>query len=325
MIIVTGALGFVGSNLVAQLLRSGNPVRVLIPPSIVARYQRRHRPWPWADAGEAEIVEGSIFQGESLFQAMQGVHTVFHLASAQWWGSRQDLEQIDLLGTRQVIAAARSARVGRIIALSHLSAEPSSAYTLLRVKGQMEELIRAGGVAYTIFRCGVIFGPQDRFMNNLAMILKSNPLVVFQPSHGENLLNPIYINDLITALEYSMEKVSLVDETVDIGGGEFMTYNELIRTVMRVTNTKRMIFPLPPYILRWITLLANAIFPRWPITRQWFDLLAGNRTTQLGNLYNYTGVRPVRIEDTLLTYMPNRRFGLEFLRFIFRRRPSIRF
>ena len=98
MIIVTGAMGFVGRNLVAQLLRSGNPVRVLIPAPIVARYQRHNRPWPWADAGEAEIVEGSIFQGESLFQAMQGVHTVFHLASAQWWGSRSDLEQIDLLG-----------------------------------------------------------------------------------------------------------------------------------------------------------------------------------------------------------------------------------
>jgi NADH dehydrogenase len=325
MIIVIGAMGFVGRSLVAQLLRSGNPVRVLIPASIVARYQRRNHPWPWADAGEAEIVQGSIFQGESLFQAMQGVHTVFHLASAQWWGSRRDLEQVDLLGTRQVITAARSARVGRIIALSHLSAEPSSAYTLLRVKGQMEELIRAGGVAYTIFRCGVIFGPHDHFINNLAMILKSNPIMIFQPAHGENLLNPLYIDDLITALENSMEQVSLVDETVDIGGGEFMTYNELIRTVMRVTNTKRLIFPIPPYMLRWLTSLANTIFPRWPITRQWFDLLAGNRTAQLGNLYNYTGVRPVRIEDTLLTYMPQRRYGLEFVRYIFRRRPSIRF
>lgn len=323
MIVVTGATGFVGSHLVTQLLRSGNPVRVLVPPQVISHYRRRS--WPWAEAGEAEIVEGSIFHGESLFQVMQGVHTVFHLASAQWWGSRRDLEHVDLLGTRQVITAARSARVGRLIVLSHLGAEPSSAYTLLRVKGQVEELVRAGGVAYTIFRAGVIFGEEDNFCNNLAMILRTNPLVVFQPGAGESLLHPIYISDLIQALENSLEMLSLVDETVDIGGGEYVSYNELLRTVMRVSGRRRFIVSLPPYVLRWLTNIAGVVFPRWPVTRQWFDILAGNRTAQLANLYHYAGVHPVRFEDTLLTYMPKRRYGLEFLRFIFRRRPGIRF
>lgn len=323
MIIVTGATGFVGRHLVARLLRSGNPVRVLVPPDVVARYRRR--PWPWAEAGEAEIFEGSIFHGESLFKAMQGVHTVFHLASAQWWGSRQDLERINLLGTRQVITAARTARVGRLVVLSHLGAEPSSAYTLLRVSGQVEELVRAGGVAYTIFRCGLIFGPDDNFVNNLAMILKSNPLFVFQPGQGENLLHPLYIEDLISALENSLEALSLVDQTVDIGGGEYVNFNELIRTTMRVTKTRRLLVPIPPYFLRSLTGAINVLFPRWPITRQWFDILAGNRTAQLGNLFHYTGVHPVRFEDTLLTYMPQRYYSFELLRFIFRRRPSVRF
>ncbi len=325
MIVVTGATGFVGSRLVAQLLRSGNPVRVLVPPQVIAYYQRRRRDWPWADAGEAEIFEGSIFHGESLFQAMQGAHTVFHLASAQWWGSRRDLEHVDLLGSRQVITAARSARVGRLITLSHLGAEPSSAYTLLRVKGQVEELVRAGGVAYTIFRVGVIFGEDDNFFNNLAMILRTNPLVVFQPGAGENLLHPIHIDNLIEALENSLEMLSLVDETVDIGGGEYISYNEVVRTVMRVSRKRRLIISLPPYMLRWLTSVANFVFPRWPVTRQWFDILAGNRTAKLANLYHYTGVHPVRFEDTLLTYMPTRRYGFELLRFIFRRRPGIRF
>ncbi|MBZ0315907.1 MAG: NAD(P)H-binding protein [Anaerolineae bacterium] len=325
MIIVTGAMGFVGRHLVAQLLRSGNLVRVLVPPTIVARYQRRHYPWPWAEAGEAEIFPGSIFQAESLFQAMQGVHTVYHLASAQWWGSRHDLEQIDLIGTRQIIAGARAARVGRIITLSHLGAEPSSAYPLLRVKGQVEELIRSSGVAYTIFRCGVVFGPDDHFVNNLAMLVRANPIFFFQPGHGEHLLNPLYIHNLVAALEASLESLGLVDVTVDIGGGEYVSFNEMTRTVMRVTHAKRVIFPLPPYFLRWLTGVANVIFPRWPATKQWFDLMAGHRTARLGNLYEYTGVRPVRFEDTLVTYMPQRRYSLELLRFMFRRRPGIRF
>ncbi len=62
-------------------------------------------------------------------------------------------------GTHNLIAAARSARIGRLYYLSQLGAEPSSAYYLLRVKGQVEALIRNSGIAYTILRCGVDFWP----------------------------------------------------------------------------------------------------------------------------------------------------------------------
>lgn len=322
---MTGGAGFVGRHLVTQLLQAGLPVRVLLPPRVIAYYSRRGRSFPWSDAGKADVVEGSIFSGETLFKAMQGVHTVFHLASAQWWGNRQDLEEIDLVGTRQVVAAARTARAGRLIMLSHLGAEPSSAYPLLRVKGQSEEIVRNGGVAYTIMRTGLIFGEDDHFVNNLAMLLRANPLVFFQPGQGENILQPLYINDLLLALENSLETVELVDETIEIGGGEYLTFNELLRTVMRVSGAQRMVVSVPPYIQRLLNSLANAVFPRWPITQQWFDLFASNRAAQLGNLYHYTEVHPVRFEDTLLTYMPQRRYGLELLRYVFRRRPGVRF
>lgn len=300
-------------------------MRVLLPPQVITRYSRRGRAYPWAKAGDAEVFVGSIFSGETLFKSMQGVHTVFHLAGAQWWGNRQDLEEIDLVGTRQVVAAARTARAGRIILLSHLGAEPSSAYPLLRVKGQSEEIVRTGGVAYTIMRVGLVFGEDDHFVNNLAMILRTNPFVFFQPGQGENILQPIYIGDLIQALENSLEAVDLVDETIEIGGGEYLTFNELLRTVMRVSRAQRMVIAVPPYMQRILNSFANALWPRWPMTQQWFDLFASNRAAQLSNLYHYTGVHPVRFEDTLLTYMPQRRYSLELIRYILRRRPGIRF
>ena len=80
MIVVTGATGFIGRHLVTELLRSGHPVRVLVPPRVVNYFENRQRQWPWAEAGEAEVFLGSIFNAESLFQAMQGVHTIYNLA-----------------------------------------------------------------------------------------------------------------------------------------------------------------------------------------------------------------------------------------------------
>jgi uncharacterized protein YbjT (DUF2867 family) len=313
MILITGATGLVGRQLVAQLAAARWPVRVYIAPRRGGRLSRMD--WPEG----VETVAGSLDDEQGLHRAMQGAHTVFHLASAQWWGSRRDLERVDVQGTRNLVAAARAARIGRLYCLSQLGAEPSSAYTLLRVKGQVETLVRNSGIAYTIVRCGVIFGPEDRFVNGIAMLLRTNPLVFFQPGDGQSLLHPLYVADLVKALENSLENVDLVDRTIEIGGAEYITYNEMIRTVMRVTGAKRVIVSVPPYVLRNLNRGVMQLARRWPMTPQWFDILASNRTAKLGNLYDYCGVRPVRFEDTLLTYMPRRHYLAELFRFMARR------
>jgi uncharacterized protein YbjT (DUF2867 family) len=309
MILITGATGLVGRSLVPQLAKAGWPVRVLVQPRRGGRLPRIA--WPEG----VEMVMGTLEDSHSLHQAVQGVHTVFHLASAQWWGRRRDLERVDVQGTRNIVSVARAARVGRLVYLSQLGAEPSSAYALLRVKGQVEGLVRNSGIAYTILRCGVLFGPGDRFVNGIAMLLRTNPLFFLQPGDGESLLHPLYIMDLVAALKNSLENIDLVDSTIEIGGAEYVSFNEMIRTVMRVSGAKRLIMPVPANVLRSLTRLMNRVMRRWPMTDQWFDVLASNRTANLGNLYNYCGVRPVRFEDTLLTYMPRRRYLAELVRF----------
>jgi len=313
MILVTGATGMVGRALVPHLVESGWPVRVLIQPRRGGRTARS----PWDD--DVDVVVGDLFDVQTLHNAMQGVHTVFHLSSALWWGTRRDLERVDVQGTRNLVSVARSARVGRLYYLSQLGAEPSSAYALLRVKGQVETLIRNSGVPYTVMRCGTIFGPEDRFVNGVAMLLRTNPLIFLQPGNGENLLHPLYVNDLVKALERSLQNIDLIDAVIEIGGAEYVTYNEMVRTVMRVSGARRVIVPIPPHTLRALTRIVSRLVPRWPMTLQWFDVLASNRTAKLGNLYDYCGVRPVRFEDTLVTYMPQRHYWRELVRSLWQR------
>lgn len=314
VILVTGGTGYIGRHVVTRLLERGHHVRLLLPE------QRTHK-LPWADP--PEIVTGSILDEEALFKAVTGVHVVIHLENAFWWGRRRDLERVELAGTRQLITAARAARVGRIITVSQLGASPSTAYTLLRVKGQMEDTIKASGLAYTILRSGLVFGEDDAFINHIALGMTANPLFFLMPGRGEIVLHPIYIDDLVNALVASLETVDTVDTIVEIGGAEYITLSDLLRTIMRVSGRQRMVVSVPPYMLRWLTAVFERVLPRSLMTSQWLDILATNRTARLGTAFQYFGIHPRRLEDTLMTYLPKRRNALELLRYTFRRRPRV--
>lgn len=313
MILVTGGTGFIGRHLVQQLIDQRYPVRCLLT-------ERRQQRVPW-DKRHVQIVSGSILDEEALFRAVTGVHVIFHLENAQWWGRPRDLERIELEGTRNLIAAARAARVGRIITLSHLGAAPSAAYPLLRYKGMVEEAVRLSGLAYTIVRSGIIFGEEDAFVNHLAMQLQATPLFFLMPGRGEVVLNPIYVDDVVAALVASLDNIDTVDATLEIGGPEYMTLSDLVRTVMRVSGLRRVIVPIPPYALRWLLAIYSRILPRSLMTPQWLDILATNRTARLGNMFDHFGIRPRRFEDTLVTYMRGRRYTWTLLRYSLRRRP----
>lgn len=315
MIFVTGAAGFVGRHLVERLLDEGHSVRVMVTPRAARRLPL------WTAHENVEVVVGLLSDDEALYKALTDVHVIFHLENAQWWGRRRNLERVEMVGLRHLATAARAARVGRIIVLSHLGASSSSAYALLNVKGQVEDAVKASGLAYTIIRTGLIFGPDDAFMNNIAMLLSVNPFVFFMPGRGEVVIHPIYIDDLVSALVASLERVDTVDLTTEIGGAEYTSLHDLILTIMRVTGMRRFIIPLPPYLMRFISRVYSIVLPRALITPQWFDLLATNRTARLATLYEVFGVRARRLEDTLVGYMPKRRYFFRALGYAVRYRP----
>ncbi len=314
MILITGGTGFIGRHLVTELMAQGRPVRLLLNEARAARL-------PWPDP--PEVVVGSILDEEALFRATTGVHAIIHLENALWWGRARDLERIELAGTRALITAARSARVGRIVTLSQLGATPASAYPLLRIKGQVEEAVRNSGLAYTILRPGLVFGDDDAFFNHLAMLLRANPFVFFVPGGGDVVLHPLYIGDLVKAIIGCLDRLDTVDSIIEFGGPEYITLGDLVSTIQRVSGASRAVIHVPPYLMRWSARLFGLVLRRTMITEQWLDVVAANRTARIGSIYQNFEIRPQRLEDTLLTYMRRRGYSRSLVRYSFRRRPRL--
>jgi uncharacterized protein YbjT (DUF2867 family) len=307
MILVTGATGFVGRALVPRLVEGGATVRVLIRPSRQSPRLPKEIP--------LQVAISPITDFRGVRAAMVGVDTVIHLASAEWRGARGDLQKTDVEGTRKLIEAAKEAGVGRLIYLSHVGADKNSAFEVHKVKGQIEDLVRRSDIPYTIFRSTLLFGEEDIFANSIAMALATVPSIFLMPGDGRMLVQPLWVEDLVTCMEWSLDDLTTLNQTLTLGGPEFLTFEQMSKIIMSATRLSRTIVPVGIPYLRIGAAVLESFLPRSPITTRWLDHLAVNRITELVSVTRYFGLKPARFEQTI-GYMTEKNWGAEMRKFI---------
>src|SRR5512138_2333684 len=286
MILVTGATGFIGRALVRHLSETGAQVRVLL--RAAPKSPRLPRGVP------VEVAVVSLNDERSVRAALRGVDEIYHLASAATEGRRGSLFKTDIEGTRVLAQVAASADIKRLIFLSHIGADRASAFPVQKAKGIAEEHIRKSGVPYTIIRSSVVFGPEDRFTNNLSRLLRISPGVFPVPGDGRSMLQPLWVEDLVTCLTWALQNPEMVNQTYEIGGGEYFTLRQVFETLMNVGHVRRLLVPLPTPYMRALLVTLDAFIPNFNVSTYWLDYVAVNRTCPVDNMPRTFGLMPAR-------------------------------
>ncbi|MBI9043255.1 MAG: NAD(P)H-binding protein [Anaerolineaceae bacterium] len=298
MILVTGGTGFVGKYLIRHLIESGMPVRTLIRPSGKT---------PDLPKGVSiDIAVSSLKDEKGLESAMKGIEYIIHLASDERKGLRADLAGVDIEGTAVLARVAAKSKVKRMVFLSHLGADRMSAFTLLKAKAIAENHIINSGLAYTIFRSAIIFGPQDQFTIPLTRAMKMTPFLIPIPGEGNMHLQPIWIEDLIACLVWAIKGNVPEDESniFNIGGPEFIDLKTVVQTLKQVTGIRKGILSIPPAYIRLLIIWLNQTFPGFPISAFFMDYLAADRTCALDTLPRTFGIIPEQFHNQLFYIEP---------------------
>ena len=203
----------------------------------------------------------SFNDARGLRAAMVGVDVVYHLAGVERRGVRDDLLETDIQGTRAVVTAAAEAGVDRFFAVSHLGADRASAYPVLKAKAIGEEHIRRSGIDYTILRTAIIFGPGDGFTTGLAQLLHGLPFIFMLPRNGETLLQPLWIEDLVTSLTWALDDDDTRQRVYEIGGPEFLSLRQVVEQIMLQSGTHRILVSAHPVVLRRLTVFMEYFLP----------------------------------------------------------------
>lgn len=311
MLLVTGGTGFIGRRVLKRLSETDSAVRTLLRPSAVS---------PNLPRGVAfNVALSSLLDKRGVRAAMIGVDAIIHLAGAEQGGHPVGQLDAEIEGTRVLAEAAADAGVKRILFLSHLGASPTSAYLLQRSKAYAEEHIRRSGVPYTIIRTGIVFGRDDHFTTSLAMMLSALPFIFPLPGEGETLLQPLWVEDLATALLWTIDDPATKGQIYEIGGPEYLSFRTIVESIMRELGIRRLLLSLPPPYLRGGAWLLERFLKIPPVSNFWMDYLAVNRTADVQTLPAALGIRPSRL-DLKLAYLRETNWLGQFLSRQLRRR-----
>jgi NADH dehydrogenase len=291
MILVTGGTGFVGGHVVHALRASGQQVRALV---------RDRSSGTKLESRDVELVEGDVTSPESLRRAAEGADAVVHLVAIRQ-GKQEQFQRVMVDGTRNLLAAAKEAGVGRFVHMSALgtTAETKDLVPYYNAKWQMEQDVKASGIPYVIFRPSFIFGPDGGILPTFAKLARLTPVTPVIGS-GRQRIQPIWADDVGAYFARAVTEETAANRTFEIGGPEAVSWNEFWERLKRARGIKRPSVHVPVGLMRVNALVTERLPGNIPLTRDLLKMLeAGDNVVTDTSAVDVFGLPLVPLDEQL--------------------------
>jgi nucleoside-diphosphate-sugar epimerase len=268
-IFITGATGLVGGHAAEEALRRGHRVRALVRPTSDTR---------WLDQWGVEKIAGDLEDEQALRRGLAEADWVFNCAAKVGdWGTLDEFRRLNVEALRLLLEAACSAKIERLVHVSSLgvyegrdhygtdetvppAANSLDAYT--RSKSEAEALAidyhKKRGLPVAVIRPGFIYGERDRtVLPKLLVNLRRGTFAYF--GSGEQVLNCIYVKNLVHGLFLAAENPAAVGEIFNLTDGELVTKTRFVGRVAELAGLKPPSRHIPLSLARFLATVVENI------------------------------------------------------------------
>ena len=226
---VSGANGFTGRFVCAELQRRKIPFVALLRPASNAS---------WMAAHEIPVRYADLTNPHQLVDQLRGCLALLNVASIGFGAAPAILQSCHSAGVRRAVFVSTTAIFTQLNAGSKI------------IRQAAEAAVLASGLDTTILRPTMIYGtPGDRNMIRLVHWINRWPVLpVF--GNGRSLQQPVHVTDVAWAVVQSLESPATINRQFNISGAEPLTYNEVVRVTAQALgrHIRRLHIPAQPVV-----------------------------------------------------------------------------
>ena len=245
-ILLTGATGAIGSELLPKLLREGHEVVVL-----------SRKPFQISHAN-ITVIQGDLINTITFPEDIDIAYYLIHSMRKE----QKNFALIEKKTAEHFVSALKKTKVRQII---YLSAIANEAEHTNHVDSRLivEEILKSSEIPTTILRAGIIIGRKSASFKIILDLVNRMP-VMTPPKWIHNLCQPIAIEDVIYYLTNVILHPKCLDQTFDIGGPDILSYKEMLLGCSVALGKRRLIISVPvftPHLASlWLMLITDVNF-----------------------------------------------------------------
>lgn len=288
-VFLAGGTGHVGGGILAELLRGGHEATVL------ARRPDRARSGQAPVDSRVRLIPGDVGDPGAWQRELAGHDACIQAAGLIRSRGRNTFRRVVVEGTRSLVAACRTHGVPRFVLISANGAEAART-EYQTTKLEAERLVRDSGLAYTIFRPSLVFGPTDDFTTRFARLLRWGLVPVF--GRGEYRLAPVALPDLSTAVVRALATSGAVNRTFHVCGPQSYSFKEVLALIRKASRRRALLAPVP----LWGGYAAAALLgwlPLFPVTTDMLRMLVQGNDCPEHEWTRLFRVQPRAFEESL--------------------------
>jgi uncharacterized protein YbjT (DUF2867 family) len=274
MILVTGATGNNGTEIIKRLAAKNVQVRVMV---------RNHNRASAIEVPNVEIVEGDFDRPETLLKALAGVERAFLLTHSSERAEAQQIAFID---------AAQKSGVKQIIKLSQFAADANSPVRFLRYHAAVEATLQSSGIAYTLLRPNLFMQGLLNFRSSIAT--QSS----FYAAAGDAKVSVVDVRDIADVAVAALTESGHEGKIYDLTGPQALTHAEMAESLSEALDRRITFVDIPPEAMRETLLGIN--FPIWQadgLLEDYTHYRLGEATAVASGVQDAIGRNPRSFED----------------------------
>ena len=296
VITVFGA-GFIGKNLIYQLLEMGSIVRVVSRNPYLQGYLG-----PMGNVGNLDLCYGNIVKDKTIEDYIKNSDVIINLVGVLHERGGESYFNSHVTGIKNISKLATRYGIDELIHISSIGADIESDSKYQSTKGLGEKILFENFPNAKIIRPSIVFGPDDGFFSVQSKIIKISPVIPLFGG-GNNKFQPVYVKDLVDGIIKVLNSKKNRGNIFEFGGPDIMTMKDVYNLILKTLKLKRILLPAPIVAAKLIATFAQ-MMPDPIITRDLVKILKfDNVVTEKNNTLESLGITPQSSSVILPTYL----------------------